>query len=280
MTAKNEPEGNLVDLPLSDAGINKIRPPAHGPAAPSGDFPLEIRRRGRLLPILTRVLPVLAAFLIGGIAGLYFQPPGLQQFFRFTGLEPGGGTDTPIAQAIDVVKTQEEVAVVANGDVVALGRVIPRDDVVTLALPFGAGDARIEALQVATGDVVAVGEIVAVLDNRTALESAIETAEAALSVQRAALLQARATVAASRDEALASLQRSEATERAAQATLVRTQDLFERGTTTRSALDEAEARAEEAARDVERSRVTLSRYAGPEEDQARHPLREWKRSAQ
>ncbi|MDJ1009405.1 MAG: HlyD family efflux transporter periplasmic adaptor subunit [Paracoccaceae bacterium] len=234
---------------------------------PFGPAPPQKGRRGFIPRFLRTGVPLLLAFLLGGVAGLYFQPPGLQQVFRVTGLTPGGGTDTPIAQAIDTVRAQEEVAVVANGDVVALGRIIPRDDVVTLALPFGAGDTRIDDLLVRAGDTVEAGEVVAVLDNKIALENAVATARASVDVQRAALIQARASVEANREEARASLQRAEATERAALATLERTRDLFDRGTTTRSALDDAEARAEEATRDVERSRVTLSRYTGPEDDQ-------------
>jgi hypothetical protein len=73
----------------------------------SGDFPLE--ETG-----LTKTEPVSAAnasgwlrlFLIplfmvtlftGAVIGMYFQPPGLRVFFNATGLEPGAGTDTPIA---------------------------------------------------------------------------------------------------------------------------------------------------------------------------------------
>ncbi|MEM7487521.1 MAG: HlyD family efflux transporter periplasmic adaptor subunit, partial [Pseudomonadota bacterium] len=201
-----------------------------------------------------------AAMLLGGVLGLYFQPPGLQTIFAVTGLQPGGGTETPIAVAIERVSTRDEVAVISEGDVVALGRVIPQGDVVTVAPPFGAGDARVEELRAGLGDVVARGDVLAVLDNRARLESDVASARAALGVQRAALVQARADVTASLDEARAGLERAEATAQAADAELTRATSLLERGVTTRSVFDAALARATEAQRDVASRRATLSRF--------------------
>jgi HlyD family secretion protein len=74
---------------------------------------------------------------------MYFQPPGLHVFFNTTGLEPGAGTDTPIAVAIQRVSSQQEVAVISEGDVVVLDWIIPLGDIIRVATPSGAGDARI-----------------------------------------------------------------------------------------------------------------------------------------
>lgn len=257
----------VVDLPLEDAGTRQKKSTHETASSSDRQVNPSPPVGGLFLRFLKRILPVILAFLIGAIVGLYFQPPGLQAFFRLTGLEPGAGTETPIAEAIDTVREQAEVSVVSEGDVVALGRVIPRDDIVTLALPFGAGDARIQELRVQTGGVVSEGDVLAVLDNLSTLESAVAAAGVALDVQRAALEQARTSIAASREEARAELERAEATAREAQSALTRTQGLFDRGVTTGSALEEAETRAAQTARDVERARVTLSRFEGNIEDQ-------------
>ncbi len=233
------------DLPLRDNGTSD------SDVGPAAVRPL---RRLVVIPIFVLV------FMAGGVTGLYFQPSGLQAAFRTFGLEPGGGTDTPLAVAIEQVTAREEVAVVSGGDVVALGRVIPRGDVVTLATPFGAGDARIAELRVEIGDVVSAGDVLAVLDSEPQLARAVATARANLAVSQAALEQSRETVRASRLEAEASLSRAEATEAAASAELDRTTALLERGVATRSVLDQAVARAQEAVRDVERAQATLSRY--------------------
>ncbi len=234
-------------LPLEDNGTSE-----QGRARPK-----KTSGRARLL-----LVPLFFAVLFaGGVVGLYFQPPGLQAVFRTFGLEPGGGTDTPIAVAIQQVTSREEVAVVSEGDVVALGRIIPKGDVVTVSPPFGSGDARIARLEVGVGDLVSDGDVLAIMDSRSQLEGAIATAHANLAVSEAALLQTRETIRASRSEAEASLARAMATEAAAAAELDRTTALLERGVTTRSVLDQAVARAQEAARDVERAEATLSRYA-------------------
>ena len=190
-----------VALPLADNGAATVDQadtlPPHSPGV--------VRR------IFVRAAPLVAAVFLGGFIGLYFQPPGLQSVFEITGLQPGGGTDTPIAEAIETVREQTELSVISQGDVVALGRVIPRDNVITLGLPFGAGDTRIEEMRVEVGDVVAAGDVVAVLGNRTTLEGAVAAARAHVVVQSAALAQTRTAIAASRDEAQAELERAQAT---------------------------------------------------------------------
>ena len=42
----------------------------------------------------------MATLFTGAVIGMYFQPPGLKAFFNVTGLQPGAGTETPIAVAI------------------------------------------------------------------------------------------------------------------------------------------------------------------------------------
>jgi len=235
-----------IDLPLIDTGTSKDTAPPR-PVA-SG------RRKLVLVPLFFLVL------FSGAVIGVYFQPPGLQAVFRATGLEPGGGSDTPIAVAIQQVTDREEVAVVSEGDVVALGRIIPRGDIVTVATPFGAGDARIREMRVRVGELVATGDILAVLDSLSQLEGQLQTAQANVAVSEATLDQTEASIRAGRNEAQAAMDRALATEQAAADELERTTSLLERGVTTKAILDAAIARATEAARDVEKARATLSRY--------------------
>jgi HlyD family secretion protein len=240
-------------LPLADNGLAEQMPV---------NAPHKMRSKLWLIPL------VMATLFTGAVIGMYFQPPGLRVFFGLTGLQPGAGTDTPIAVAIQKVKTQEAVAVVSEGDVVALGRVIPKGDVVSVATPSGAGDARIAEIRVQQGDQVAAGDVLAVLDNLTALENGVATARATIAVREASLAQTSATIRASREEAQAALDRAEATAKNAQSDMDRITSLFERGVTTRADLDQVVARANEAGRDVERAIATLSRYQSGDATQA------------
>lgn len=248
-------QNTVADLPLEDTGLIKADP-ANAEKVAGKSWLL-------LIPLL------LATLFSGAVIGMYFQPPGLRVFFNATGLEPGAGTDTPIAIAISQVKTQEQIAVVSEGDVVALGRIVPRGDVISVATPSGAGDARIAELRVSVGDDVEQGEILAVLDNLPQLQSAVTSARAGLRVHEANLTQTRASNAASRAEAQASLERAQVAAGVAQSELDRITTLFERGVSTRANLDQTIAAATQSARDVERAQATLSRYsAGSETVQA------------
>jgi HlyD family secretion protein len=233
-------------LPLDDNGTAK---------------PIEQKARGNSILSYWFLVPLVFVTLFSGaVIGMYFQPPGLRVFFNVTGLEPGAGTQTPIAQAIAQVQTQEQVAVLSEGDVVALGRIIPFGDVSSVATPSGAGDARIAEIRVSVGDVVDAGDTLAVLDNLAQLQSLGASAAANVTVREANLVQTRAAIIASRAEAQASLERAQATAIAAHAELERTTSLFERGVTTRAAFDQIIARASETQRDEVRAIATLSRY--------------------
>lgn len=234
-------------LPLIDNGVN---PDSSRQTSPGS----------RLRPLFLVPLFMLTLFT-GAVIGMYFQPPGLRVFFNATGLQPGAGTDTPIAIAIQQVSAQEQVSVISEGDVVALGRVIPFGDITSVATPSGAGDARVAEVRVAVGDIVAAGHTLAVLDNLPQLQSAVTSAEAVVAVREATLVQTRASNRASLGEAQASYERAQATSTAAQADLNRGTSLLERGITTRAQFDQIVAAATQAARDVERALATLSRYA-------------------
>jgi HlyD family secretion protein len=223
-------------------------------------------RTGRLGRIVRRLLPIPVLLFTGAVIGLYFQPPGVQKFFEWTGLQPGAGTSAPIALPPEINLPQDVVDTLQFSDVVGLARLIPRGDVVTVAPPFGAGDARVAQLLVGEGDTVTAGQVVARLDNLAQLEAAVQTAEAAVAVREAALDQTRAAIANSLAEAQASLEQAEAAAEAAQLDFNRTTELFARNITTQAVLDAAEATNRQAARAVDRARATLSRYVATEID--------------
>ena len=105
------------------------------------------------------------------------------------------------------------------------------------------------------------GAVLARLDNRTALESAVLLAEAALAVREATLMQTRAAVEASRDEAKATLDQAVATAAEAETTLARTTELFSRSVATQATLDSVRTAAEGAQLAVKRAEATLKRFA-------------------
>lgn len=249
--------------PMADTDTKK---PAD---APAGEIilPLEVidrapdadrkrpRRRFRpifLLPLVLLLIPT------GGILGMYFQPTGLQRFFQTFGLTPGGGTETPIAIAVERPPEGDAAAPVPM--VVGLGRLVPQTDIRTLAPPFGAGDARIAELNVREGDQVASGDVLAVLDNRGALEQAVATARANVEVRTATLAQTRRNTESAAAEAEAGLQKAQAALTNAQAEFDRYQTLFERGIVTRAALDQRRSTLDQATQEVERAVATASRY--------------------
>lgn len=216
----------------------------------------------------------LLAFLIpvsmfsGGVIGMYYQPPGLQKFYALTGLQPGGGADSPIALPADIELPQEMAETLLPTDVVGLSRLMPRGDVAIVAAPYGAGDARVAEILVSVGDAVMRGAPVARLDNSQALEGAVLMAEANLAVRQATLAQTLSAIAASRAEAQATLDQAHATARESESNLARTEDLAGRGVTTSATLDAARTAAEGAEIAVQRAEATLARFtAGAIEDQ-------------
>lgn len=211
------------------------------------------RRWFRKRYLLVLLVPVF--MFTGAVLGMYFQPPGLQKFYALTGLQPGGGSDAPIALPPKMADT------LLPTDVVGLARVMPRGDVSVVAAPYGSGDARVAEVLVAVGDEVTKGAVLARLDNRAALESAILMAEANLAVREANLAQTRAAVQASRDEAQAVLDQAVASRDEAEATLLRTEELFSREVATQATLDATRTAAEGARLAVTRAEATLTRFS-------------------
>ena len=233
------------DLPL-DLGIVEAAAPKR-------------RRRFRKGFLLVLLVPVI--MFSGAVLGMYYQPPALQRFYGLTGLQPGGGADSPLALPPEIVLPVTMAETLLPTDVVGLARLIPRGDVAIVAAPYGAGDARVAEILVAVGDRVTRGTPVALLDNRQALESAILTVEANLAVRQAILAQTRSAVAASRAEAQATLDQTRAGAREAATNLTRIEDLASRSVVSSTALDAARTAAEEATLAVARGEATLTRFS-------------------
>lgn len=242
--------------------------------APDAGLPLEAVDRssssivGDRVPLSSRLknMRIIPLFLLciafGGIAGLYFQPPGLQLAMRTLGLEPGAGTSSPIAVPLNHTAIAEiDPSVVPGPDkVIGLGALIPDGDVATIAPPFGSGDARVSVLLVEEGESVTAGTTLAVLDNEAPYKAAFEAAEANVALREASLQQTRASIQASLEEARASLGSAQAAARNARKDYERAQSLIERGTISEAVLDQRRATSDQAARVVEQARATLSRY--------------------
>ena len=120
MTAPTRPDLPL-DLPTAD-----VRPP---------------RRWFRKRYMLVLLVPVL--MFSGAVMGMYYQPPGLQKFYALTGLQPGAGSDAPIALPPDIELPPKIAETMLPTDVIGLARVMPRGDVSVVAAPYGSGDARL-----------------------------------------------------------------------------------------------------------------------------------------
>ncbi len=223
-----------------------------------GSDPAPRRRfRARWLLLLLLVPPVM---FTGAVMGMYFQPLGLKKFYELSGLTPGGGSSSPIALPPNVEIPKEMVETMQVTDVVGLARLMPSGDIVTVAPPYGAGDARITEILVHEGETVTKGTVVARLDNAQQLEGAVLSAQTEVAVREAAVAQIRATILNSRDEARAVLAQAEAAAVEAKAELARVQELFQRNVATQATLDAVVAAERQAALAVEKARATLARY--------------------
>ena len=127
-------------------------------------------------------------------------------------------------------------------------------------MPAGTGDARIEKLLVAQGDVVDEGALLAVLDTRIQYDAALDNAETTLATRRASLDKMRAQIAVSEAETRALLESAKVSQAAAESELTRASQLQQRGATTEARLEDAKAKADAAKADVARLTATLSRY--------------------
>lgn len=227
----------------------------HGPASATAN-PRRYHFHKRYLLVL--LLPVF--MFSGGVIGMYFQPPALQKFFVLTGLQPGGGSNAPIALPPEIDLPPDMVETMQVTDVVGLARLMPRGDVSIVAPPYGAGDARIADILVAIGDRVEKGTVVARLDNAGQLESAVLLAKANVAIRQATLVQTQTTVQNSRNEAQAGLEQAQSAAAEAAADYIRAQELFQSGVITKAAFDAIAAANQQATLAVTKAQATLARF--------------------
>lgn len=242
-----------ADLPLAD----------DGKAAPKRETRAKTARQGIYRRFKLWRVPLLVLFLFSGaVAGMYFQPPLLRGVFALTGLQPGGGSNTPIA-----VPAPRPTAPPAPlpPSITALGRLIPEGDIVRVSVPYGAGDARVARIAVSAGQMVREGEVIAELDSLREYRTAVTAAEANVAATQAALTQARASVASALAEAQANRDRAAFAATLAADEAAREERLSERGATTRAALERSQAAALQAASELARAEALLARQQGGED---------------
>jgi HlyD family secretion protein len=141
---------------------------------------------------------------------------------------------------------------------------MPRGRVLTIATPFGAGDARIAEVLVREGEVVAAGAVLAVLDSAPTLRAALAVTQTTVAAREAALAQTVLMVTAGRDDARAALGRAEAAVRNTKRDFDRAAALMGRGDISEQVVDQRRLAWEQAAQDVARARAALARYDGAE----------------
>ncbi|MFN7024860.1 MAG: HlyD family efflux transporter periplasmic adaptor subunit [Pseudorhizobium sp.] len=231
-----------VALPLEDAGKAEASTPS-GNSRGGGSWWRSLWLAGLLLGL-------------GMITGIYFQPLAVR-LLETAGVDSGG---SPVAGGLEPGEQPagEERAL----DVVALGRLVPDGGILAVALPNGAGDARIARLLVDEGEQVAAGQIVAELDNVPALLAAKASAEANVKAQQASLEQVRLSI-------LANLAEARANHAAAKATLTLANQEAERQTrlaagnsTTQVLIEQARADAAKARAELDRTAALVDRYSG------------------
>ncbi len=107
---------------------------------PRENLPLNIVDRGALAPAaparnrpwrVLRLLLVLLLLPVGGVIGLYFQPPGVRFIMTQLGLEPGGGTADPIAVPREKPRPTEPRTEPALQTVAGLGLLLPESRVLS-----------------------------------------------------------------------------------------------------------------------------------------------------
>ncbi len=232
-----------------------VKPPAPVPA-----------RRHPMRRVALRIaagLGLWGLLLTVATASLYFQPPPVRWVMSALGLQPGGGTATPIAVAPASTgdgRPPVPVAAPVRTGIVALAILKPAGDVTRIDMPFGAGDARISEVTVAEGDRVDAGRILARFDNADDLAAAVATAEAGVALREAELEQSRRNIALSLREAQAALNSARVTLGTAETELGRIERLAARGTVSAAARDDAQSARDRAEREVTRLTATLARY--------------------
>lgn len=205
------------------------------------------------------VLVSVAALALGFVLGAYLGSVAQRGALHLS--EPTGSTGSQTGIAKGQAATSSTVG--------ALGRLMPEGDTVTLALPFGAGDAKVARWLVTEGQRVTAGQIIAELDNLPQRRALKETAAAQLAAKQAALDQARSEARLGWAEARAATQRAHASRLVADQNLARISSLVQAGVTTQAQLEQAHAAVKQAVADQAKATAAIQRYAHRDADS--HP---------
>lgn len=261
----------------SGKDLGQSQPKTVGSSDPTSTLPLVVVDRSARavevpmwvrIPLYVRLMAltviVIVSVMLGGLIGLYRQPPGLQWAMETIGLEPGAGTDNPIAVSLETAATGGSGArgfgSVVAPTVVGLGKLLPVGEVMTVAPPSGVRDARISKLLVSEGDRIAANSLIAVLDSESRLQAALASARATVALRHAGVEQARTAARASLGEAQATLSRAESAARRAELDFDRTNTLYAKNIVAKASYDQKLATLEQAQKEVEQARATLSRF--------------------
>lgn len=194
--------------------------------------------------LTARAWQLLAALIIGALAGglLADRHPAT--------------TDRPANRSIE-----------PRLEVLALGRLVPAGELLTLAAPFGTGDARVAELLVNEGDQVPAGTPLVRFDNASVLEAALAVAEKQVVSRKAALVQAERAVAFSQIDSATARAQARAAALAAEAEYQRWLALVDEGFVSPAAVDTRRVQRDEAVEAQRRAEAQVARHAGDGADQ-------------
>ncbi|MEM7311979.1 MAG: HlyD family efflux transporter periplasmic adaptor subunit, partial [Planctomycetota bacterium] len=144
--------------------------------------------------------------------------------------------------------------------VFALGVLEPEGEVISVAAPSGAVDARIEKLFVKVGEQVRAGQTLAQLDNHDRLQAALKVAVAQVAQAESSLKQSRLVASTTRTELLASIASRQAQAKQAEVDMRRQSELLTSRAVSRQAYDDAALKLQTARLAVEELNARLVRY--------------------
>jgi HlyD family secretion protein len=205
-------------------------------------------QRGSLMRLTwPRTIALAATTLaIGVVLGVFFKP------------------DTE--KAVPAQKKLDAATSMAANTVGALGRLMPEGDLTTLAMPFGAGDARVARLLVREGQRVALGQSVAELDNIPQRLAQRDKARAELAAAQAKVDQARSAARLNLAEAHSASDRARAEHVAADRAFKRVLELSQVGMATRAQLDQVESTNAQTVADLAKAEASVQRFSSQQLD--------------
>lgn len=179
--------------------------------------------------------------------------------FAVTAALTGGGGYYAWTEGRGGDATPRPVTAAAVSKVMALGEVIPRSDMVTIAAPTGQDVGRIADIKVAEGQVLQKGDVLAVFDTERSLSVLRTQAEANLNQRKAALAKLTADNSANERTLAAQLHQQQAQLDRANTDLANFERLKKSGTTTTANLLDKQLAVANAKSQIEMSRISLAR---------------------